>query len=91
MTDHLPVDQQVILGKWSVQQVAEDLAISYDDARDLMENAYNQGRVQMLGTDMFAGIQVDGKWVFVAGRVQLQQAAVEWATLRAMERQFEDG
>lgn len=91
MSDRLPVDQQVILGKWSVEQVAENLAIDYDEARDLMERAFEQGRIQMLGTSQFAGVQVDGRWVLVVGRYQLQQAAHEWAALRAMERDLEDG
>jgi hypothetical protein len=88
--DRLPDDQQYILAHWSAQQVAEDLAIPFDDAVDLLERAYEQDRVQILGTSMFAGIRVDGRWVFVTGRHQLQQAAQEWATLRAMDRQFDE-
>jgi hypothetical protein len=87
--ERLPVDQQVILGAWSVQVVADELQISEEAARDLLEAAYAQGRVQILGNGHFAGVAVDGKWVVVEGRYQLQQAAAEWATLRAMERQFE--
>jgi hypothetical protein len=88
--DRLPVDQQVILGAWSVQALADDLKISEEAARDLLEAAYAQGRVQMLGNSHFAGVAVDGRWVVVESRYQLQQAAHEWATLRAMERQFTD-
>ena len=44
----------------------------------------------MLGNSMFAGVQVDGRWVVVEGRQQITAAAREWQALRAMERQFED-
>jgi hypothetical protein len=90
MTDQLPTHQQVVLCHWSVQAVAADLGISYDDAVSLMADAYHQGRVQVLGNDWFAGVQVDGRWVVVEGRYQLQQATQEWLDLLAMDRQFTD-
>jgi hypothetical protein len=86
----LPWDQQVVLGSWACDAVADDLGISYDDAKDLLAAAHEQGRVQMLGNSRIAGVAVDGRWVVVEGRYQLQQAALEWATLRMLDRQFDD-
>ena len=87
--DRLTVDEQFVLCTWSVQAVAEDLKISEEAATDLMEAAYHQGRIQILGNGMFAGVQVDGRWVVVEGRANLTRATQEWQTLRAMERQLE--
>jgi hypothetical protein len=88
--DRLPVDEQYVLCTWSVDAVAAELGISVDDAAELLEAAYAQGRVQILGNGYFAGVQVDGRWVVVEGRANLTAATREWQTLRAMERQFED-
>jgi hypothetical protein len=88
-SDRLPVDEQYVLCQWSVQAVAADLGIGEADAADLLEAAYTQGRVQILGTSMFAGVQVDGQLVVIEGRSRLTQATSEWQALRALERQFE--
>jgi hypothetical protein len=88
--DRLPDDELFVLCTWAVQAVAADLGISEDDAYALLEAAYAQGRVAILGTSMFSGVQVDGRWVVVEGRANLTAATREWQTLRAMERQFED-
>jgi hypothetical protein len=88
--DQLPADEQFVLCTWSVDAVAADLGISFDDAVELLEAAYAQGRVQILGNDYFAGVQVDGRWVFVEGRRQIREATQQWQTLRAMERQFDE-
>jgi DNA-binding transcriptional regulator LsrR (DeoR family) len=87
--ERLPVDEQFVLCTWSVQAVAADLGISFDDAVELLEKAYEQGRVQILGNDYFTGVQVDGRWVVVEGRARLTLATREWQTLRAMERQLD--
>ena len=86
--DRLPPDEQFVLCHWSVEAVAEDLKISYDAAADLMEAAYAQGRVAILGNSHFSGVQVDGQWIIVEGRANLTAATREWQTLRAMERQL---
>ena len=90
--DRLPWDQQVVLGHWACQAAAERWGLTYEQAKEILAAAYeyNPARVQMLGTSMFAGVQVDGEWLFVESRARLQQAAQEWATLRAMERQFKE-
>jgi hypothetical protein len=87
--DRLPEDELFVLCTWSVQAVAADLGISFDDAVELLEAAYAQGRVQILGNSMFSGVQVDGRWVVVEGRTNLTAATREWQTLRALEREFE--
>jgi DNA-binding transcriptional regulator LsrR (DeoR family) len=89
MSDQLPIDELIVLCQWSVQAVAAELAISEEAAGDLLEAAYDQGRVQILGNSDFSGVQVDGQWIFVAGRANLTAAAREWETLRAMERQLD--
>jgi hypothetical protein len=86
--EHLPPDEQVVLCTWSVDALADGLAISFDDAYDLMEAAYHQGRIQILGNDMFAGVQCDGRWLVVEGRANLTRATQEWVTLREMEEQL---
>jgi DNA-binding transcriptional regulator LsrR (DeoR family) len=88
--DRLPVDEQYVLAHWSVEALAEELKISEEAATDLLEAAYAQGRVQILGNDYFAGVQCDGRWVVVEGRANLTAATREWQTLRAMERQLEE-
>ena len=88
--DRLPIDEQYVLCTWSVDAVAADLGISFDDAAELLETAYAQGRVQILGNSYFAGVQVDGRWVVVEGRANLTAATREWQTLRVMERQLDD-
>jgi hypothetical protein len=84
----LTVTEQEILAHWSVQAFADQLRISEDEALEALEAAYAQGRVAIMGTDMFAGVQVDGRWLFVEGRANLARAAHEYATLRFLERQF---
>jgi hypothetical protein len=88
--DRLPPDEQFVLAHWSVEALADELKISFDAAQDLMEVAYHQGRVQMIGNSYFAGVQCDGKWVVVEGRANLTAATREWQTLRALEREFTD-
>jgi hypothetical protein len=88
--DHLPVDEQFVLAHWSVEALADELKISFDAAKDLMEAAYEQGRIQILGNGYFAGVQCDGRWLVVEGRANLTRATSEWQALRFMERQFED-
>jgi hypothetical protein len=90
MTDQLTGDEQYVLCWWSVQAVADELAISTDAATDLLEAAYAKGRIQILGNDMFAGVQCDGRWLVVEGRANLTRATQEWQTLRALERQLSD-
>jgi hypothetical protein len=92
MSDHdrLPDDELFVLCTWAVQAVAADLGIDEDDAYGLLGAAEAQGRIQVLGTSMFAGVQVDDRWVVVEGRANLTRATQEWQTLRAMERQLED-
>jgi DNA-binding transcriptional regulator LsrR (DeoR family) len=89
-SDRLPADQQQILAHWSADAIAEELHISRDAAIDLLNTAYQQGRVEIKGNDHFAGVMVDGRWVVVEGRYQLQQAALEWLTLQFMERQLDE-
>jgi hypothetical protein len=88
--EQLPADEQFVLCHWSVEALAEELKISYEAAGDLMEAAYAQGRIQLLGTSMFAGVACDGRWVVVEGRANLTRATREWQALRAMERQFSE-
>jgi hypothetical protein len=88
--DHLPVDEQFVLATWSVRALAEELFISEEAATDLLEAAYSQGRVQILGTSMFAGVICDGRWLVVEGRDNLTRATREWQALQAMERQFHE-
>jgi hypothetical protein len=72
--DRLTVDEQFVLCTWSVQALAEELAISEEAATDLLEAAYAQGRIQILGNSYFAGVQCDGRWVVVEGRARITQA-----------------
>jgi hypothetical protein len=87
--DRLTADEQFVLCWWSVQALAEELKISEDAAEALLEAAYHEGRIQILGNGYFAGVQCDGRWVVVEGRARITQATREWQTLRAMERQLE--
>lgn len=86
----LPEDELYVLCHWACEALAEDLHISVDDARAALAIADAQGRVQVLGTSMFAGVQCDDRWVVVEGRVRITEATREWQTLRAMRRQLED-
>ena len=88
--DRLPDDELFVLCTWAVQAVAADLGIDEDDAYTLLGAAEAQGRIQVLGTSMFAGVQVDGRWVVVEGRRQLTEATREWQTLRHMQRQLDN-
>jgi hypothetical protein len=88
--DQLPVDEQFVLCTWSVDALADELKISFEAATDLLEAAYAQGRIQILGNRFFAGVQCDGRWLVVEGRANLTRATREWQTLRALERQLED-
>ena len=88
--DRLPDDELFVLCTWAVQAVAADLGIDEDDAYGLLGAAEAQGRIQVLGTSMFAGVQVDGRWVVVEGRANLTRATQEWVTLRELNRDFED-
>jgi hypothetical protein len=88
--DRLPADEQFVLCTWSVDALADELKISFDAATELLEAAYHQGRIQILGNGYFAGVQCDGRWLVVEGRANLTRATREWQALRAMERQFED-
>jgi hypothetical protein len=88
--DQLPVDEQFVLCTWSVDALADELKISFEAATDLLEAAYAQGRIQILGNSFFAGVQCDGRWLVVEGRANLTRATREWQTLRALERQLED-
>jgi hypothetical protein len=88
--DRLPVDEQFVLCTWSVDALADELKISFEAATDLLEAAYHQGRIQILGNSYFAGVQCDGRWLVVEGRANLTRATQEWQTLRAMEREFEE-
>jgi len=87
--EQLPVDEQVVLGKWAVEMFAAEMG--YDDAaaRSGLELAYHQGRVQMVGDDHTAGVLLDGRMLVAETRARLTEATREWQTLRAMERQFE--
>ena len=86
--DRLTADEQFVLCWWSVQALAEELLISEDAATELLEAAYDKGRVEILGNDYFAGVQCDGKWILVEGRARITQATREWQTLRAMKHQL---
>jgi hypothetical protein len=88
-SQRLPEDELFVLCTWSVREVAADLRIDFDAATELLEAAYEQGRVQILGTSMFAGVQVDGKWVVVEGRARLTEATREWQVLRALKHQVD--
>jgi hypothetical protein len=85
----LPIDELYVICQWSVQALADELLISEEAAKDLLEAAYNQRRVQVLGTSMFAGVMVDDRWIVVESRERIREATREWQALRAMERQFE--
>jgi len=86
--DRLPPDEQYVLAHWSVEALADELKISFQAASDLLEAAYAQGRVQIIGNGYFAGVTCDGRWVVVEGRARITQATREWQTLRHLERQF---
>jgi hypothetical protein len=88
--DQLPVDEQVVLGKWAVEAFAAEMGYDYDAARVALEIAYRQGRVQMMGDDHTAAVLLDGRTLVVETRARLAEAVHEWATLRAMDRQFDD-
>jgi hypothetical protein len=88
--DRLPPDEQYVLCHWSVEALADELAIAFDAAADLLEAAYAQGRIEIVGNGYFAGVQCDGRWVVVEGRANLTRATREWQTLRAMEHQLEE-
>ena len=90
MASELSLDQLQVLCRWSAQALADELHISLEAAGDLLEAAYDQGRVEIKGNDLFAGVMVDGRWLVVEGRYQLQQATTEWLTLQFLDRQFED-
>ena len=87
--DRLTVDEQFVLCTWSVQALAEELAISEEAATDLLEAAYAQGRIQILGNSYFAGVQCDGRWVVVEGRARITQATQEWITLRNLDHELQ--
>jgi hypothetical protein len=87
--DRLPDDELFVLCTWAVQAVAAELRISEDDAYEAMAAAEAQGRVQVLGTSMFAGVQVDDRWVVVEGRARITQATHEWVTLRNLEHDLQ--
>jgi hypothetical protein len=87
--DRLTVDEQFVLCTWSVQALAEELAISEEAATDLLEAAYSQGRIQILGNSYFAGVQCDGRWVVVEGRARITQATQEWITLRNLDHELQ--
>jgi hypothetical protein len=88
--DRLPDDELFVLGAWAVQKLAADLGIDEDDACALLEAAYAQGRVQVLGNSHVAGVAVDGRWVVVEARGRLTEATHQWRALRHMQRQFEE-
>jgi hypothetical protein len=88
-SQQLPEHELFVLCTWAVQAAADQLRISEDDAYALLAAAQAQGRVQVLGTGMFAGVQVDGEWVVVEGRGRLTEATREWRALCALEHQFE--
>jgi hypothetical protein len=87
--DQLPVDEQVVLGKWAVEAFAAEMGYDDDTARVGLEMAHRQGRVQMVGDAHTAGVLLDGRWVVVETRARLTEATHEWQTLRALEREFE--
>jgi hypothetical protein len=82
----LPEDELYVLCHWACEALAETLSIEVDEAKDLLEAAYNQDRVQVLGTSMFAGVMCDDRWVVVEGRARITEATHEWVTLRNMEQ-----
>jgi hypothetical protein len=84
----LPEDEAFVLCHWAMQAVAEGMLISEDAAMDLLIRAQEQGRLEILGTSRFAGVQCDGKWLIIAGRDRITEATHEWQTLRAMEAQL---
>ena len=88
--DRLSVDEQFVLCTWSVDALADELKISFEAATDLLEAAYAQGRIQILGNSYFAGVQCDGRWLVVEGRDNLTRKTREWQALRELERQFEE-
>jgi hypothetical protein len=88
--DLLPSDEVVVLGTWACQALAAELAISEEEAKDLLAAAYDQGRVQVLGNSYFAGVQCDGRWVVVEGRARITAATREWQTLRHLQCQFDN-
>jgi hypothetical protein len=90
MASELSVVEQTILAHVSVEALAEAMLISADDACDLLFRANEAGRVEIKGNDHFAGVLLDDQWIVLRGRQWLRVAAQEYATLRFMERQFED-
>jgi hypothetical protein len=90
MASELSVVEQTILAGVSVEALAEALLISHDDACDLLFRANEAGRVEIKGNDHIAGVMLDDQWVVIRGRDWLRRAPHEYATLRFMERQFED-
>ena len=85
----LPADELFVLCTWAVQAVAADLGVDEDDAYALLGAAEAQDRVQVLGNASVAGVQVDGRWVVVEGRVRITQATEEWITLRNLEHELQ--
>jgi hypothetical protein len=88
--DQLPIVEQNILAYASVVALAESLLIDEDQAVDLLFRAHEQGRVAIIGNQVFAGVQVDEKWIVVKGREWLRHATHAYMTLQYMERQFEE-
>jgi hypothetical protein len=86
----LPPDEQDVLCHWSVNEVAESMLITREQALDLLVNANEAGRLSIAGNRHFVGVQVDGKWIVVVGRDRLTAATNEWVTLRELDRQFSD-
>jgi hypothetical protein len=70
--------------------LAEELLINFDAATDLLEAAYTQGRVQIVGDASVAGVACDGRWLVVESRARITQATREWQALLAMERDLRD-
>jgi hypothetical protein len=90
MADHLPIVEQNVLAHASVVALAEALQVPEVEAAELLERAWDQGRVAILGDAERAGVTLDGQWIVIRGRAWLRQAAQEYLTLEFMERQFED-
>ena len=88
--DRLPVDEQVVLGRWAVEAFAAEMGYDDDAAQVGLEVAYRQGRVQIVGDAHLAMVLLDGRMLVAETRARLQEAAHEWSTLRFMKRQFED-
>jgi hypothetical protein len=86
----LPVEQQVVLGRWAVEAFAAEMGYDDDAARVGLENAYRQGRVQMVGDAHLAMVLLDGRTLVAETRFRLQEAAHEWETLRHLRRQLEE-